>query len=173
MGLIKPDKYVHPNKRKRHEASENTQSKIPVIKTKVAIKKKKVEDPVDRSNQRLPNSAVASETVLIRLVSRVPQRGQITLFDDMTASGLSAKEAILGIWKRKFENLDAVIADQDFKGTTQIEFEKQKAIETNRKVTPDVRLSIQSKIDPFNILTDRALGQKLGEALLIQSGKES
>lgn len=173
MGLIKPDKYVHPNKRKRHEASEKAQAQIPVENSKEAVKNKNVELPVDQSDLQQPLSTITGETVLIRLVARVPEQGQIAFYDSMIVDGLSPKEAILGIWKREFGNLDTTIADYDFKTSCQLGFEKRKAIETTRKITPDALRTIQSKIDPYNILTDRALGQKLGEALLIQSGKES
>lgn len=172
MGLIKPDTYVHPNKREKQDVPEKATAGQTVKDPKVAVKKKKVEERTDKPNRSEPKIEVESTTVLLRLVARVPANGQIKLFDDMIDEGLSPKEIILGIWKREFGNIETLISDHDFKSTTPLEFENRKAIETTRKVTSELLISIQSKIDPFNILTERALGQKLGEAILIHSGKE-
>lgn len=172
MGLIKPDTYVHPNKRRQLDVTSKATAGQTVKDPKVAVNKEKIEKRTDNPNRSEPKIEAESETVLLRLVARVPANGQIKLFDDMIDEGLSSKEIILGIWKREFGNLGALISDLDFKSTTPLEFENRKAIETTRKVTSDLLVSIQSKIDPFNILTERALGQKLGEALLIQAGKE-
>lgn len=173
MGIKKPPAYVHPRKRASSEEVLSDDRPTPKKDKKEQANRKKVEDgPLDQIAIPELESNEGKATVLLRLVARVPETGQIPLFDQMIIGGLSPKDAILGIWKREFEKLVIKLRADEFHKSTEVKFSSRKPIETTRKIKPNLMQTITAEFDPFGILTDRALGQRIGEALISQAEKE-
>lgn len=164
MGIIKPKgQYEHPRKKKTIDRDPSAKpiekiEPINAVKEKTDIQKTGKPVSVSKDNHD------KTETVTIRLVVRPPRPRQIKMYDDMIDAGLSPKEAILGILKKSIQELDNTKAthlkdaNYSHKGT---------AISTRRTISVDIFEKLKAKFDPFDILSERGFGIKVGEALMV------
>jgi len=166
MGIKKPPPYVHPGKAKKPTAIAKPETLAPVENTEKPDKEKSNEAVRPQTTRK---SAVVSaeDTVTIRLVANPPKAGEFELYDQMIASGLSKKQAVQALMRKGFQNLDA-------KQLKPAAYEADGvAIETNRTFATSDVFALKQRFDQFGILSKRALGLKIGEALLVKAIKES
>lgn len=174
MALLKPKPYVHPNKRKRQDAEACTQTPTSDDSEEKAIKRNEEDCPKARpiGNLKAAVTQVVSkeEKVTIRLQVRLPQKGQLPLYDEMIASKLSHKQVVLGMLTKGLRSIanDATLLNQIKTYEPQLEF-----IETRRTIKAQLVTDMKGKFDQYDILSERALGQKIGEALLTLADLEN
>lgn len=174
MGLIKPEKYVHPNKRKRGEVAEEKHEPTQGVEPSKAVKEKLENERVASSPTSNPQKKSASETaqietVTIRLLARAPQIGQTQIYDEMLKEGLSDREAIFGMMSKGLALLDNGKGRLDEAEGLEM---TSTVIETRRTIDAELFASLKSRFDKFDILSERALGLKVGEALISLVGKD-
>ncbi|WP_136661794.1 hypothetical protein [Nitratireductor sp. XY-223] len=164
MGIKTPPAYKHPAKRDPQrpgiELKQNVQAKRPEDP-----KKEKEAKGRGRQSDNERNSPT-SEMVRVRVVAFEPLPGEITIYDDMVESGISKKEALLGLLRNAKGKIDDLTASQS-KATTQLSYAHGKeCVETNWSLPKEKISRLKSRLDPFNILTPRSLGARIGAALI-------
>lgn len=172
MGLTKPSStYKHPRKGQRPEVVPVTKAKeADPEKSKItgsaggADKKKKV----CRANAAI---SIDKKDVQIRLILYPPVSGQLPLYDEMIKSGLSANKVLLGLLKKGFLKFETDLLAGKF-STPTIKFETDgKPVDTTRNVSSEFLNLAKELFDPYDILSDRALGQRVAEAVVQTVGK--
>lgn len=169
MGIKQPPNYVHPNKKKKEEKPN-----VDLMHERAALKPQSVA-PVKRNKVSKPSKSFqtqSSEMILIRLVAKPPLPGQIKIYDDMVAGGLSSKQAILGLFKREFPKFVSDMLANKIGKENDVAVENSYAVETTRGVDIKFIEKARSVFDPFGVLSDRALGQRIGEAIIFRSRKD-
>lgn len=167
MGIKQPPNYVHPNKKKESKRSQN----------RILEKQSSRESPEHRQRPAALKSVkvektTLTQTQLVRLVVRPPLPGYVVLYDNMLNGGLSSKRALLGLLKRGFPQFKSdLLTGKDTKENT-VMFDDGKVIETTRSIDSIFLEKARAAFDPFGVLTDRALGQKIGEAIVCRAAKE-
>lgn len=174
MGIKKvPFAYEHPNKRNpgtsgaetRNTASQATKER-PNKKRGKAQTEPKPSPKLAATKNALPSA------ILLRLVVKPPKSGLFPLYDEMIASGLSPKEAILGLLKRGFSQFEIDISSNEIVASNNKYEAHGGAIETTRTVDEAFLNSCRDIFDKFGLLSDRALGGKIGEAIFSRTAKE-
>lgn len=153
MGIKKPPTYVRP---KKNQAAK-------------PVSEKQTAQGLAKPN---PANKEEGKSAQFRLVARLPVRGSLPLYDRMLDSGLSPKEVILALLKHGLAQLD-ILSNYSAKEVTALRYETEgKAIETNRLINEEFQLKLQELFDPFGALSARAVGQRVGEALIMLVAKE-
>lgn len=172
MGLTKPSStYEHPRKSKGREVNPTSEVMAPVSTKKnntssagEAEKKKKVR----RGNAA---TSIDKKDVQIRLILYPPVSGQLPLYDEMIKSGLSANKVLLGLLKKGFLKFETDLLAGKF-STPTIKLETDgKPVDTTRNVSSEFLNLAKELFDPYDILSDRALGQRVAEAVVQTVGK--
>lgn len=150
MGIKKPDvAYEHPNKaRNTDKSSTSKNSKPPAILAK--------ELPAPKT----------SETIHVRIIAHYPTEGACEVFDQMCMANIDPKTAMLALLKKGVASFEISCANGDidriqFRGPVEPEF-----IETTRALSKDAFETAKSHFDPFDVLSLRALGRKIGAAIM-------
>lgn len=169
MGIKKvPFDYEHPSKRKTDSKNETPVITAPKVSPK---NKKGMGTKQMASSSRLETSKPQSGMVLLRLVVKPPKQGNFRLYDDMIDSGISPKQAILGLLKRGFSEFENDLQSNKV-SATKLEYETEgSAIETTRSVDEAFNSSCREIFDKFDLLSNRALGGKIGEAIFSRVAK--
>lgn len=165
MGIKTPPAYVHPSKAKRQNAGLKGSTPEAVESAERAKKEKGAESSIASVPGKTKQPSKPSAHT-IRLVAHLPKSGVFPIYDKMIASDLSPKKTVLALIGRGFEALDASNlkpASYEFGGET---------VETNRTFRSEDFSLLSEKFDPFGILSKRALGVKIGEALMVRALKE-
>lgn len=150
MGITKPPAYEHPRKRNRKGSVQQPETSAPRIQA---------ERPIRKSED--------SKTVHLRLAAHPPTKGQFDLYDEMIASGVKDKDAILALLRHGTGKLSQV-ASMSTSAFGNLSYSHDgRAIETNRKISMKLMEELKRKIDPYDVLTTRAFALKLGEAILV------
>ncbi len=150
-----PFGYVHPRKKQ----SENSSEKLPIP------------DRAERMQLKtasiLPTfAALPDETVSVRLLASFPKSGVSAEFDEMIRDNISHKVATLALLKRGLSMLGAEGGTNSIlakNANYPIEDDYAETIRSIRRSTYDWA---KSQYDPHDILSARALGAKLGTAIL-------
>jgi len=172
MGLTKPSStYKHPRKGQRPEVVPVTEAKeADPEKSKItgsaggADKGKKVSRPNAETSASIKDAQ-------IRLVLYPPSAGQLSLYDEMINSGVPANKALLGLLKKGFPKFEADLLAGKISAPT-VELEKGgKPVDTTRNVSVEFFKRAKETFDPYDILSDRALGQRVAETIVRSVGK--
>lgn len=138
---------------------------MPEGSEQLAIKKKRIERPNGLAGGKTSQNS-EQDTKTVRLVAQPPKAGEFAIYDEMIASGLTSKKAVLAMIGKGFEKLDA-------NALKPVSYECEgEAIETNRIFRVEDLSALKEEFDPFGILSKRAIGKKIGEALLAKAIKE-
>ena len=175
MGITKPDTYVHPKKCKppTHEIVTAETSEQTVSETTGGAggtNKKKKGMSVSRPNV---SSTRGEERVQLRLIISPPVSGQLEIFDQMIKANYPSNKAVLGLLKKGFPKFEA----DRFAGKIKVSEDelatKGKAVDTTKAVSPKFLRQVKELYDPFDVLSERALGQCVAEAILRSVAKEA
>ena len=165
MGIKQPPAYEHPNKRNRRSGSGKPQTIAPVERAKNPVKEK-------RGNEKPSDQSVDSGKVVLRMAAHPPALGEFDLFDQMVTSGITPREAVLALLRRGTKKLDD-IANMPATSLKKLTYARDgEAIETNRSISAQCLQTLKTNIDPFGVLTTRAFGIKIGEAVLMLSVRQ-
>ncbi len=171
MGFKKaPNGYRHPRKK----AKRAIPSPIPDHRGQTVREATKEKKAQPRFQGQLKSSrdggSDQQSSILIRLVAVPPAEGQIKIYDQMIAAGLAPKIAVLGLLKNGFKAFENVLlSDRSIVPEFEYDSSDEKAIETHRSVSPELLLAAQTKFDPFGVLSRRALGMRIGQAILLSA----
>ena len=160
MGIKQPTGgYVHPSKRKRASDVPGTSTAAPVAQDRIPIKKKREEDApkADRSGEA---------SVLVRLVVYPPAPGQLLIYDQMIGAGYSSKQALLGLLKKGFSQFEADLLNGRVNAPGDQLTTSGKPVDTTRNVSAAFIEKAKAIFDPFDMLSNRALGQRIGETII-------
>lgn len=163
MGIKQPPDYVYPKKRNRQAAGTEPQTKAPVEPVRPPIKKKRE----TRSDTSMPSG----QSVQLRLVIPSPAAGQLQLHDEMIAAGYTSKEALLGLLKKGFDRFEEdLMADKIAVPADPLK-PNGKPVDTTRNVSTQFFEKAKALFDPFDVLSDRAFGQRIGDAIIRSARK--
>lgn len=175
MGITKPGAYVHP--RKRHKVATEIATAEPSGETA-----KGSTDKADRANKKKKgmgvsrtnvSSADTIERVQLRLIISPPVSGQLKIFDKMIQAKYPTNKALLGLLKKGFPKFKADLLAGKIK-VSQDELKTDgKAIDTSKAVSVELLCKVKELYDPFDVLSERALGQRVAEAILRSCEKEA
>ncbi len=172
MGITKPPTYEHPRKRKRRASKSELPNPARVENSKSPVREK--EDDWDSGQARKLSSApqASTDTIRVRVVAYEPTPGQLKRYDEMIASGIASKVALLGLLRNaraKISDLaklpSMTISNLDYDHGNEF-------VETNWSLSGDHANRLKSLFDPFGILTPRALGAKIGTAIIVLADKD-
>lgn len=164
MGIKQPPDYVYPKKRKRQAAEPEPQTVTPAEPARLPNKKKK--------GKRSGTQIQSGQSVQLRLVIPSPAAGQLQLHDEMIAAGYTSKQALLGLLKKGFDRFEAdLLADKVAAPTDPLET-NGKPVDTTRNVSLHFFEKAKALFDPFDVLSDRAFGQRIGDAIIRTARKE-
>ena len=158
MGIKQPPSYVHPNKRKRQPVETKEQAPAPVTTPEPPKKEKR--------EVRKPRVLDGSRSDQVRLVIYPPTAGQIAIYDEMIAAGYSSKQALLGLLKKGFSQFETDLLAKNVTTPPDQLLTDGKPVDTTRNVTPQFIEAAKGVFDPFDMLSDRALGCRIGEAVI-------
>ncbi len=158
MGIKQPPAYVHPKKRKREEQSLEPQTPKKTDGSDLPKKKKKV--------AQFRPEAASVKTEQFRLVIYPPVTGQIAIYDEMIKSGFTPKRALLGLMKKEFSQFEAELLAGNISRPTDDLKSDGKPIDTTRNVSPQFIKAAKTAFDVFEVLSKRALGRCVAEAVL-------
>ena len=149
MGIKKlPFAYVHPNK---NPANQDLLSD-PISVSPATIS-------VIRKTKVTPRFETA-ERVSVRLVVHFPKLGVSAEYDAMLKDKISSKRATLALLKRGLDQFE----EQNLKSTSYSC--ETNYVETIRSIERSTYDLFKQKHDPHEIMSARALGKKLGTAIL-------
>ena len=172
MGLTKPSStYKHPRKGQRPEV-------VPVTEAKEADpEKSKITgsaggaDKKKKGNDAHAVESASIKDAQIRLVLYPPSVGQLSLYDEMINSGVPANKALLGLLKKGFPKFESDLLAGKI-SVHKVELEKGgKPVDTTRNVSVEFFKRAKETFDPYDILSDRALGQRVAETIVRSVGK--
>ena len=175
MGITKPSAYVHPKKRKppTHEIASaelsDERAKASTGKAGGANKKKKGMG-VSRDNGC---AAYAVERVQLRLIISPPVSGQLEIFDEMIKANYPKNKAVLGLLKKGFPKFETDLFAGKIKVSQDGLATEGKAVDTTKAISADFLCKVKELYDPFDVLSERALGQRVAEAILRSCAKEA
>lgn len=167
MGIKTPPSYEHPSKRKRQDQKQEPQAQANVERTGKPNRGKRDvgSKRLNLNSQKTPDNI--AEMVRVRVVAYDPIPGEIKRFDEMMRSGLLVKEALLGMLRKSKDQIDSLVelGPRDIEALT---FEHGRTfVETNWSIPAEKAVKLKLLIDPFDILTPRSLGIKIGIAVII------
>lgn len=166
MGIKQPaGGYVHPSKRKRASDVSGTPTAAPVAEDRIPVKKKREE-----AAPRTERSGEAS--VLVRLVIYPPAPGQLLIYDQMIDAGYSSKQALLGLLKKGFSQFEADLLKGRVTAPADPLTTSGKPVDTTRNVSAAFIEKAKAIFDPFDMLSNRALGQRIGETIIRSVAKD-
>ena len=171
MGIKQPPAYLHPKKNAGSDPALKQQTTARGQTSGNSVKKK--ESQRARLNELTKQALKPSEQPkeLIRLVACPPMAGQITRYDEMVAHGLTPKQAVLGLFKQGFDAFKTDLLTGRISPIENPIVSSGNAVETTRIVTLEFIQLAKSHFDPFDVLSNRALGQCIGEHILYQVTK--
>lgn len=169
MGIKQPPAYVHPNKRKTATSEPLGQAPQQVTKTERPKREKERIEPVKQSRATVDS---AEKTIQLRLVVYAPANGQVPLYDQMIASGFEPKAALLGLLKRGFPTFEKKLLAGLIKASANDLDASGKPVDTTRNVSTQFMETAKTLFDPFDVLSDRALGRKIAETIVSQIEKD-
>lgn len=155
MQIKKPPEFVHPNKRKR------TDRKSKLLETNETIQK-----PSLRNGSASANERNLGKSELIRLVVYPPVKGQIEIYDRMIEAGFVPKRALLGLLKKGFQEFEVDLLARNIVSPANELQTDGKPVDTTRNVSPQFINYANALFDPFDVLSDRALGRCIAETIL-------
>ena len=149
MGIKKlPFAYVHPNKNSANQDLSVDPISVPP-RTKPIIKKTKVKPHVE-----------TAERVSVRLVVHFPKPSVSAEYDAMVKDKISSKHATLALLKRGMDRLEGQkLESMSYSCETDY-------VETIRSIERSIYERFKQQHDPHEIMSARALGKKLGTAIL-------
>lgn len=150
-----PFDYVHPRKKQVETNSE----KLPVPDQAARVQIKTTSIPHTLA-------VLADETVSVRLLASFPKSGVSAEFDEMIGDNISHKIATLALLKKGLSMLEAdsssiSLLAEDANYPIEIDY-----AETIRSIKRSTYEWAKNQYDPHDILSARALGAKLGTAIL-------
>ena len=166
MGIKQPTGgYIHPSKRKRGSDRPASQASAPAAEDRIPIKKKREEasPKADRSGE---------SAVLVRLVVYPPASGQLLIYDQMIGAGYSSKQALLGLLKKGFSQFETDLLNGKVTAPADQLIISGKPVDTTRNVSATFIEKAKSVFDPFDMLSNRALGQRIGETIIRSAAKD-
>ena len=89
----------------------------------------------------------------------------------MIDGGVSPRQAILGLLKRGFAEFEADLRSGKVSGSANSYQTEDEVIETTRSVDETFVASCKQVFDKFDVLSNRAVGSKIGEAIFCRAAK--
>lgn len=164
MGIKQPPAYTYPKKRKRQAQQPEQPTAAPVETARPPIKKK---------GERTSATKVTNDgAVQLRLVIPSPAPGQLKLHDELSTAGYTSKQALLGLLKKGFDRFEADLLSGAVAVPTAPLETKGKPVDTTRTVSPEFIAKAKALFDPFDVLSDRAFGQRVGDAIIRMARKD-
>lgn len=177
MGITKPVKYVHPKKRSietgRAEQRSNASAEQQDVTTGFARepeKGRKKKSVLDVSFASANHKTCTEKHVHIRLILYPPVEGQVPLYDQMIKANYPPNKVLLGILKKRFQKFEADLMAGKIEAVPNELKTSGKPVDTTRKVTAEFISCAKAVYDPFDILSERALGQRIAEGILLVAG---
>lgn len=167
MGIKTPPSYQHPSKRKRQGQRQEPQTSVRVERLEKPNKRKKGDGPKRPAITQFTSAGSTEETIRIRVVAYDPLPGEIKRFDEMINADISVKDALLGLLRKSKDQIDGLVklSPKDIEALT---FEHGRTfVETNWAIPADKAEKLKRLFDPFDILTPRSLGTKIGAAVIV------
>ncbi|MCI4643446.1 MAG: hypothetical protein MRY64_01550 [Hyphomonadaceae bacterium] len=167
MGIKTPPGYKHPLKHKQRGPEVQSLAAAKTAKPRIPIGEK--EGSGSRRQGQNPTQVLkhTDEKVRVRVVAYEPKPGQFERYDAMRRSGISDKDALLG-FLRSARGKIGVLVDCSAKDIDTLTLDQGPAfVETNWSLSRSGLAQIKSLLDPFGILTPRALGAKIGAAVIV------
>lgn len=150
-----PFSYVHPRKKQAEDSPE----KLPVSDQTESMQQKTI--------SILPALATLSgETVSVRLLASFPKPGVSAEFDEMIGDNISHKVATLALLKRGLSLLEGKNNAHELLAVAENYRADNDYVETIRSIQQSTYDWAKKQFDPHDILSARALGAKLGNAIL-------
>lgn len=155
MGIKKPNvAYEHPNKTKSTDKSSTPKnSKPPAILAK--------ELPAPKT----------SETIHVRIIAHYPTEGACEVFDQMCEANIAPKTAMLALLKKGIPEFEERCANNEIDKIDILSQLKPEFIETTRALSKSTFETAKNHFDPFDVLSLRALGVKIGDAIFASVAK--
>jgi len=154
MGITKvPFEYIHPKRKK--EAGDAG-----------ALSKEDSSKKLSNKSDARAAPANADETVSVRLIAYFPCPGVSDDFDAMIEGGVSHKLATLAFLKRSTAFFEAQISTNDLIIEAPSYPCETEYVETIRMIRRSTFEWAKKQYDPHTILSARALGTRLGTAIL-------
>lgn len=172
MGIKTPPEYQHPSKRKRQgsgsEPPATAQTEAPVT----PLRKNEGDGRGRKVSSQKETLSQSDSTLIVRVVAYVPNPGELTKYDEMIRGGVASKDALLGLLRNARHKIDDLVK-RSSKQVDSLTYESSTGfVETNWSLSSDIAAQLKSLFDPFGILTPRALGAKIGAAIIVLSEKE-
>jgi len=150
-----PFDYVHP--RKKQIESNSEKPSVPDQAVRVQLKTTSTPPTL---------TVLPDETVSVRLLASIPKSGVSAEFDEMVGDNISHKTATLALLKKGLSMLEAdgnknSLLVVDAKYPIENDY-----VETIRAIRRSTYEWVKNQYDPHDILSARALGAKLGTAIL-------
>jgi len=160
-----PVGYQHPRKKGKGNTAASKPSDGDSVET-VAVKERESSAAMVSKPDQQEVATTLPKSVLIRLVAMPPARGQIAKYDRMIDSGMIPKDAVLGLLKNGFPQFEETILSGSYQDKA-VEYDRSEtAVETHRSVSLELYEAAKTRFDPFDICSKRALGLKIGTAII-------
>lgn len=167
MGIKTPPSYEHPSKRKRQGLTPEPQTSARVERLEKPDRRKKGDGLKRPAITPATSVGPSEETVRIRVVAYDPLPGEIKRFDEIINADIPVKDALLGLLRKSKDQIDGLVklGSRDIDALT---FEHGRTfVETNWSLPVENADKLKLLFDPFDILTPRSLGAKIGTALIV------
>ena len=155
MGIKKPDvAYEHPNKARNTDKSNSSKNSNPP-----AIPVKEI------------GAGKSPETMHVRIIAHYPIAGACEFFDQMCAANIDPKTVMLALLKKGIPVFEERCLKNEI---DEIEIQNQLKsdfIETTRVLSRRTFETAKKHFDPFDVLSLRALGAKIGDAIFASVAK--
>lgn len=172
MGIRTPPEYEHPSKREGRGSKNEQLTSARAEKTEIPIRKKEGDERGPNPRLLKPASVAPGEQVHLRVVAYEPRPGELKRFDEMIGGGITNKDALLGLLRNARHKIDD-LAKRSSKQVDDLTYDHgSEYVETNWSLSERVVGQLKSVFDPFDILTPRALGAKIGAAVIVLNDKE-
>lgn len=157
-----PSSYVHP--RKKSKLSVETLK--PELSANDVGKKSTAIPKSTKSIKQRSSMSREQDFIMLRLLAPIPKMGECNTFDKLIDSGLSSKDAALGLLKKGFDDFEQKISSGTYMISPNVFTISKDIVETNRRSPLAFYNSAIEFFDPYELLTKRALGLKIGTAIL-------
>lgn len=155
MGIKKPDiAYEHPNKA--------NSDKTPTF----SKRSEQSENPLN-----VEHVTKASETIHVRIIAHYPAAGASAVFDQMCAASIDPKTVMLALLRKGIPEFEERCAKNEIDKIYIQKQLKQEFIETTRALSQSTFETAKKHFDPFDVLSLRALGVKIGNAIFASVAK--
>ncbi len=155
MGIKKPDvAYEHPNKARNTDKSNSSKNSIPpaILATEIG-------------------AAKSPETMHVRIIAHYPIAGAYEVFDRMCSANIDPKNAMLALLKKGIPVFEERCANNEIDKIDILSQLKPEFIETTRALSKSTFETAKNHFDPFDVLSLRALGVKIGDAIFASVAK--